>query len=280
MYQYNPIFLTEDKDSKENTKDSRTTRFLSYMGANAAATGTTLAAGYPALRVIRTPYYGPEDAKHYENIIKDLKVNIPGHEGESVVDYLKSKGIKLNTRASDMGPHYHPINKSINVAMNPKHLDKYGKSIFAHEFGHSQSPMMKMKGGAFIYGGSKLLTGTAVFAQAMNCFYNSDDESRRKVAKTINMAGGISSLPMIAEEIGASIRGTKLLNLKGADRARAFVGVASYISLAFSPTIIYHVSERTRMFLRRLKKIKSQDKNIQNNLDNLKATNAKVAINK
>lgn len=240
-------------------------------GTTAAGLAPTIA-GSPLTRTFHkgnSPIYFRAPLPDY---LKDLKVN----GNQNISDYMKEKGIKFSNTATAVGPHFNPTNNVLALPIKDKYGNTYGKSVFAHELGHS-TKLQNNKVGTLIYGASKTITRTAVFGQLINCF-NNNDESRRKIGKAISIAGGAAALPMIAEEIGASIRGTKMLGLKGKDKARAFMGVGSYIALAFSPAIMYHVSETTRNFLRRLKKIKNENPEVQNNINNLKKQNIKVKV--
>lgn len=269
MYQYNPLLLTEDK-TEENI-------YGGVTGAVAGSVAPTVAA-LPLLTKFKRGYdfggmFG--DDKLPEPIAK-LKVN----GKQSVADYMKEKGLHFKTGSHPMGPHFNPATDTIQLPIKDKYMDKYGKSVFAHELGHS-AKMQAKKGvipkKVYAYGVSKQLTSVTALAQIINCF-RSDDESRQQVGRALSVAGGVSSIPMIAEEIGASMRGTKMLGLKGADKARAFIGVGSYITLALSPAIIYQVSERTRKFLRKLKEVKDENPEVSQNLEMLKQQDAKVKI--
>lgn len=215
-------------------------------------------------------------SKELPDQLKGLKVN----GTEKISDYMKRKGLSFTNGASASGPNFNPATNNIQLGVQDKHMGTWGKSLFAHELGHSVKLAKKganLPGGIYTYAISKNLTGTMALGQLINCF-NNDDESRQKIGKALSVAGGVSSIPMIAEEIGASIRGTKMLGLKGADKARAFAGIASYVTLALSPTIMYHVSETTRKFLKKLKKIKNENPQVQQNIELLKNQDLKVKI--
>lgn len=190
--------------------------------------------------------------------LRDLNVKVNG-KSVPIQKYLNDQGITVSKFKSADGPAYYPKAGVINLPIKDKARDKWIKPIFAHELGHSASPLLGGKPyGMMIYKGSQTASSISAFAQVVNCMYNTNDESRRKIGKSINIAGGVSALPVVAEEITASIRGSKMLGLKGMDRAKSFIGVGSYLALMFSPAIIYHVSERTRKFLRALKKAKME----------------------
>lgn len=291
MYQYNPLLsiLKESRVTTTNTKKQSGTK-ENILAGTAGQVGATLASVATFM-----PLAGKMNMKKNNGI--DLS-SIIGNKGEAlpsylnglkvngkqdISSYLKDKGIKLTTKSNQMGAVFDPATNTIHLPINKKYQDKYGKALFAHELGHSvkmglgksNNPLSNKR--MVAYHASKGVTSTVAFAQMLNCF-RGDDESRQKLGKALSVAGGVSALPMIAEEIGASMRGTKMLGLKGMNRARAFFGVGTYVALALSPTIMYQVSERTRKFLRSLKKIKQDDPVVEKKLNKLKKEDTKVKV--
>lgn len=270
MYQINPLLCESEKKHKRSAAD----KLPGYAGI-AASSGLSAGAVLPAMSTFATK--PGETSRAAMDGLEDLTVNVKG-KSAPLRKYLKDQGIAVTKMTSAGGPAYYPNSRIINIPIKDAARDKWTKSIFAHELGHSASPLFNKSHGLSIYKGSQTISCVSAFAQAVNCIYNSDDESRKKIGKSINIAGGVSALPMVAEEIGASIRGTKMLGLKGMDRAKSFIGVGSYLALMFSPAIIYHVSERTRKFLRALKKAKIENPKVKENLNNLKKQDIKVAV--
>jgi len=277
------VLLTTNTKKQSGTKENILAGTAGQVGATLASVATFM------------PLAGKMNMKKNSGI--DLS-SIIGNKGEAlpsylnglkvngkqdIASYLKDKGIKLSTKSNQMGAVFDPATNTIHLPINKKYQDKYGKALFAHELGHSvkmglgksNNPLSNKR--MVAYHASKGVTSTVAFAQMLNCF-RGDDESRQKLGKALSVAGGVSALPMIAEEIGASMRGTKMLGLKGMNKARAFFGVGTYVALALSPAIMYQVSERTRKFLRLLKKIKQDDPVVEKKLNKLKKEDIKVKV--
>lgn len=266
-YQLNPLLERYDRNAKKDAA-------LAAGAGMTGATGLSYASASPLLvaQNMKMNGLGKLEEELPQNL-KNLKVN----GNENIGAYLKRKGIKFNMNGHPAGPHFNPANNTIDLAFKDKYKNgKIAKSMFAHELGHS-AKMQNNIARCNIYGVSKIATNGAVVAAMINCF-NSDEESRKKIGNAISVAGGAASIPMIAEEIGASIRGTKMLGLKGMDRARAFIGIPSYIALAMSPWIINKVSERTRKFLKAMREAKKDNPEVQANLKELANKDIKVKI--
>ena len=266
-YQLNPLLEAYDRNAKKDAA----------LGTAAGITGATAlsyASASPLLTTqnMKMNWLAKPESELPQNL-KGLKVN----GNENIGAYLKRKGLKFNMNGHPAGSHFNPANSTIDLAFKDKYKNgKIAKSIFAHELGHSAKMQHAPKRIA-LYGGSKIATNGAAVAAIINCF-NNDEESRKKIGNAISIAGGAASIPMIAEEIGASIRGTKMLGLKGMDRARAFIGIPSYIALAMSPWIINKVSERTRKFLKAMREVKKDNPEVQANLKELSNQDIKVKI--
>lgn len=272
MYQINPLLC----ESEKNDELSPGANKLAAGSGLVASAGVTTAAVLPAMSTFARN--NKEASAEAMDGLRDLTVKVKNGKSVPIQKYLSDRGIRVINYSSSPGPAYYPNTRIINLPIKDKARDKWIKPIFAHELGHSASPLFNKSYGLAIYKGSQVASSISAFGQVVNCIYNTDDESRRKIGKSINIAGGVSALPMVAEEIGASIRGTRMLGLKGMDRAKSFIGVGSYLALMFSPAIIYHVSERTRKFLRALKKAKMENPQVKENLDNLKKQDIKVAV--
>lgn len=218
--------------------------------------------------------YYTRDVSQLSNLdyLKGVKI----YNKYNLNDYLTRNNLKITNNIKG-GTHYNPRTHSINMGLSKSGGNKIGKSLFAHELGHSIS--LKNNPTKFgVYNMSKRIGGASALIQLINCF-NKDDESRKRLGKQISIVGGVSSIPMIAEEINASIRGSKMVGLKGKDKAKAFMGIGSYIVYALSPTIIYGVSEGTRNLLKTLRSMRKKDPNINSRINNLKQQNIKVNIN-
>ena len=283
MYQYNPLLLLLKESGSQSVSDKKE-NILSGVAGNVGATLASAATFIPMtgkMNISRNNVFdlNSGNTSSIPSYLNGLKVN----GKQDVSSYLRDRGIKLNTpKSTPFGAAFNPLNDTIYLPVNKKHQDKFGKSLFAHELGHTTSLKIDKKNPLsnkkfLAYNASKHVTNATAFAQMINCF-RSDDKSRQKVGRALSIAGGVSALPMIAEEIGASMRGTKMLGLKGMNRARAFFGVGTYVALALSPAIMYQVSERTRKFLRSLKKIKQDDPMVEKNLDDLKKQDIKVKV--
>lgn len=270
MYQINPLLIFESKNSEE---------FEIARNATLFGVGVKKGAEYLAASPRESFLAAPGEKSNVLPHLKSLKVKLPNGEYVSLFKYMSDKGLKVTNIGSEIGPVYYRNSKIINTAIKPDQLSKWAKPTFAHEFGHSEPSFLNSnKYGKRIYNYSSTLNTATVLAQIINCTFNSDDESRKKVAHRLNIAGGITALPTIAEELNASIKGTRMLGLKGAERARSFIGIASYLTMMFSPAIIYHVSETTRKLLLALKKAKNENAKVKRNLDNLKKQDIKVAV--
>lgn len=263
-------FIQEEYSDDE--KQNRKVNTLSAISGNAAAGLVPAIVSAPLARTFHTG----NSKNYYESPLPDYLKNLKVNDKQNISDYMKEKGIRFSKTATKAGPHFNTRSNVIALPIKDKYGDTYGKSIFAHELGHS-AKLQNNKGRILTYGASKHITNAAALAQFINCF-NKDDESRRKAGKAISLAGGAAAIPMIAEEIGASLRGSKMLGLKGKDKARSLIGVGSYIAVALSPAIMYHVSERTRNFLKRMKKIKNESPEVQNNVNILKKQDIKVEV--
>ena len=272
MYQLNPVREFYNYNKNEVPGESIVAPVTGTMAASAASAASVA----PLIPVIDRKWSFFGSPQELPTEYADIKLR----NGQKLGDYLKSRNIKFSRTANGVGPYFNPINNELNLAVKDKYRSKWDKSLLAHELGHSEK-MAKVNGkipkSVYVYELSKQLTGLAAFIQLVNCF-NSDDESRRKIGKSVSIAGGASSIPMIAEEIGASMRGTKLMQLKGKDKAKAFMGIASYVTLALSPAIMYTVSEKTRSFLRNLRKIKDENPEVQQKIEEFKNQDIKVKV--
>jgi len=270
MNNFNPIYLEKQKEKKPYDFVGA----AGGVGAGLVASNLPIWASVPVNKKIGVPANDAEYT-YMMNKLGNLKVN-----GTNTVDnYLKSRGIKYGYGGPYPSPHFDIAKKKINLNLNPKYFDKWGIPLFAHELGHSEklanNPKVVSRTNNYLL--SKKVSGYAALLQLINCF-NNDDESRQKIGRALSVSGGVTAVPMLAEEIGASMRGSKMLGLKGGQKARAFIGIGSYIAWALSPTIIYQVSEKTRKFLNTLRKQKQKHPEIGQEISELENQNIKVKI--
>lgn len=273
MKNLNPLYESDESNKDSNSSSEKYLPFgAGLAGAIVPGTLAALPATSKFTKGLPTRFYTDGNVPSY---LRGLKVN----GTQDISDYLRQKNITVSNGVGG-APYFNPQTNTINMDIHPKYNSKYGKSLFAHELGHSTklaSKDGKIPASMTIYGLSKSISGMAAVGQLINCF-NSDDESRKKVGRALSVAGGVSALPMIAEEIRASYTGSKMLGLQGGDAARAYIGIASYIAWALSPTIIYFVSEKTRQFIRALRKAKQESPETNKNISELKHKNIKVKI--
>jgi hypothetical protein len=110
--------------------------------------------------------------------------------------------------------------------------------VAAHELGHSRSSHT----GTVLRQGLSRLT---LPASAMIPFMDENSDE----AKFLTAAGTVSSMPRLAEEVVASVRGHRLLNelgktrkLRIRDKASPYVGLGTYLVQALAPIAAYLVS--------------------------------------
>jgi len=274
MNNLNPIYLQEEKKIVDNS-DVTEDLLPAGLGAAAMLTAPSMIASGVAAKFGTNNFpqiHGPDRLPYNLN---NLKV----HGNQNIADYLRQKNIKVTTRYGSSA-YFNPASNSINLDIKPEYQEKWAKPIFAHELGHSvklANQDGQIPGNVYAYSISKNVSGASAVAQLINCF-NKDDESRQRIGKEIALAGGLSAIPMVAEEIGASMRGSEMLGLQGAEKGRAFVGIASYVTWALSPTIIYFVSEHTRRILRALRKSRKEHPELEQDITNLKKEKIKVKV--
>lgn len=274
MNNINPLHSNNQQNNKKP---------YDFIGA-IAGTGTAIGALHlsnkslyePIAKMFRDQSSNAEISK-LNQLFNNTKVN----GTESVSDYLKNRNISYSFNRNPYGAAFEPIKNHLYYNMKPDQFDKYGKSILAHELGHTvklgkHNPHYLRN--AVSYGLSRKITKMQALAQLLNCF-NNDDESRQKIGRRLSVTGGVASLPMIAEEIGASMRGSKILGLKRTQKAKSFIGLASYIAVALHPAIIYNVSETTRKFLKTLRNEARKNPEIAQEISNLKNQDIKVDLN-
>jgi hypothetical protein len=272
MKKYN--FLIENNDNNQRRKKTSSVDPLLGFGAGLGASSLAATMTAKPLSSYMNDTYTTNGGKSGDySFLKDVKVN-----NQPLQKFIDDKKLELDhTNDSPIGPHFNPLEKKINIAgLNQKGSENVGKNILAHELGHSQS-MGKSDVMPYLYGASKVATSATALLQLINCF-NSDDEQRKKVGLGLSIAGGVSSIPMIAEEINACIVGNELLGIEGADAAKTYIGLPTYIALALSPTIIYGVSEGTRKLLKILRNYKNKDPIANQKVNNLQKQNVKVKI--
>lgn len=172
---------------------------------------------------------------------KELEARIPNPGLRKVLApmltniYRKQNGIDVANAGADIGYN--------RLVLNNGKLPGYG--ILAHELGHLQSSMAKIKGMKFLIGAGPVLTGASALLPA-----------RAKTEEGALLGAGLGSLtmaPRLVEEVGASYRGAKLLRqaglaggptLKGKlGLLKPFIGVPTYVAGSTLPFAVYGVKK-------------------------------------
>jgi hypothetical protein len=196
---------------------------LLASAGGAASTGLSVLTAIPALVAISG---------------KDKSTIANGEQMEALKKVWDKLGVTYEgtTLASLLnGPHFNPSTNSIHST-----VDDLG--ILAHETGHAKNFNDVAKLGKLAqklhmasYGAGRVGTAAGTIAASLAAAVGADDDTVRN----IGLLGSGSSVPMLAEETLASIRGAKLLNaIKGVPfkgKLKAFVGLPTYLSAAAAP---------------------------------------------
>ncbi len=205
--------LYENKKKKKNPNYIKNL-LLTNLLATTIGSGATLGYAGGMERLAN------RNAKNNKEIVKKLR------------DIAEKKGMKVNQNMPyHVLSHYDP-NTSAIATKNPA-----SPKILSHEIGHGMS-WGKAKNKALktnIYRGSKALGPLAGLIPLLS----TDKETAQKGA----IAGYGLSLPMLAEELKASHKGSKLLKGLGKSKWGSYLGIPSYLLTAGYPAITYKVKD-------------------------------------
>lgn len=145
-----------------------------------------------------------------------------------------------------MGPHTFKPYNSNKPFITPDSFKH--PAIAAHEYGHAIGNVMKKPA---MYAISKMLSSAAPTTAMLIAPKN------ETVAQVASVAAPILGLPMLKEEIGASYRGSKVLEnlakrnrlkLSRLSKLKPFMGVPSYIALLAAPSLGYGALKSTGFY--------------------------------
>ncbi len=153
-------------------------------------------------------------------------------KGEGLLNQIRggfNKGVreKIASMTGSTDERGVAISNSIRSSLKP--------GVLAHEIGHQQQ--LRHLTGPLYHAGKMLPGGAALYSGL-----TSDEGHAKKAA----IAGTLAAAPMLAAEIDASRRGSKLLKnagMKGLRRLTPFVGVPSYAAVAAVPMATYKIKK-------------------------------------
>jgi hypothetical protein len=119
-------------------------------------------------------------------------------------------------------------------------LERTSSGVLAHELGHAKF----MGKGVSVPRALGYNLGPAMSsAGALGVLFSKNQDTGRNSA----IAGTLGATPMIAEELGASVNGYKMMRALGAARGKsmgAFIGLPSYLAVAGSPALLHQMKAR------------------------------------